>query len=143
MWFATEIGLNKFDGNEFTVFRNIPGDPSSLSHGYLLSIYEDRAGILWIGTFNGGLNRYDPKKDEFQCYRHIPGRADSLSSDTIGAIIEARDGAFWIGTDNGLNRLDRASGRFTRYPLTADRPGRGDHIHDICVDRDGALWIAT
>ena len=142
MWFATEIGLDRFDGNGFTV-RNIPGDPSSLSHSYLLTLHEDRDGILWIGTFNGGLNRYDPQKDEFQCYRRTPGRSNSLSNDTVGAILEDRDGAFWIGTDNGLNRLDRKSGHFTRFPLTADRPGRGDHIHDLCEDSDGALWIAT
>ncbi len=143
VWIGTENGLNRFDGNDFTVFRPIPGDPASLSHGYILTLHEDRAGILWIGTFNGGLNRYDPTRGEFLCYRHAPDRADSLSSDIVGAILEGRDGAFWIGTDNGLNRLDRKSGRFTRYPLATDRPGRSNHIHDLCEDREGGLWIGT
>jgi ligand-binding sensor domain-containing protein len=143
MWFATESGLNKFDGNEFTVFRHVPGDPASLSHNYLLTFYEDREGIFWIGTFNGGLNRFDPSLGEFRCFRHVPGRSDSLSNDTISAICEDRTGALWIGTDNGLNRFDRRSGRFTYYPLAAARTGRDDQIHDIHEDRDGSLWIAT
>ena len=143
MWFGTENGLNRFNGYDFTVFQHVPGDPSSLSHNSVLEIYEDREGILWIGTLNGGLNRYDPRLGSFRTYRHVPGRDDSLSNDIVGAFHEDRDGTFWIGTDSGLTRLDRISGRFTPQPLAADRPGKSDHIHDICEDHEGALWIGT
>jgi ligand-binding sensor domain-containing protein/DNA-binding CsgD family transcriptional regulator len=143
MWFGTENGLNRFDGYDFTVFRHVTDDPPSLSHSAILTLYEDRAGVIWVGTLNGGLNRYDADKGDFISYRHARDRGDSLSDDIIGAILEDRDGGFWIGTDNGLNRLDRASGRFSRYPLATDRPGGSNHIHDICEDSDGLLWIAT
>ena len=143
MWFGTENGLNRFDGYDFTVFHHVPGDSSSISHSAILSLYEDRDGFIWIGTLNGGVNRYDPLKEEFQCYRHVPDRSDSLSNDIVSAILEDRDGDFWIGTDDGLNRLDRQSGRFTRYPLAVDRPGRSNHIHDLFEDREGMLWIGT
>ena len=58
MWFVTEDGLNRFDGYTFTVYRNVAGDPSSLSHNELKSIFEDGSGILWVGAFEGGLNRW-------------------------------------------------------------------------------------
>jgi ligand-binding sensor domain-containing protein/DNA-binding CsgD family transcriptional regulator len=143
MWFATESGLNRYDGNDFTVFRPVPGEPASLSHSYILSLYEDRKGVLWIGTFNGGLNRYDPAKGEFRRFRHDPGRADSLSCDTVGRILESRSGVLWIGTDKGLDRLDPVSGRVNRDPLDNDRPGSSNHVHDLFEDTSGALWIAT
>jgi ligand-binding sensor domain-containing protein/DNA-binding CsgD family transcriptional regulator len=143
MWFGTENGLNRFDGYDFTLFRHVADVPSSLSHSAVLTLYEDRAGVIWVGTLNGGLDRYDADKGDFISFRHAPGRGDSLSNDIVGAILEDRDGGFWIGTDNGLNRLDRASGRFSRYPLATDRPGGSNHIHDICEDSDGMLWIAT
>ena len=143
MWFGTELGLNRYDGNDFKVFLQVPGDPTSLSHGYILSLHEDRAGILWIGTFNGGLNRYDPATGEFRSFRHAPGPDRLAEQRHRRGYHEDRAGALWIGTDNGLNRLDRATGKFTRYPLAADRPGSSDHIHDICEDREGMLWIAT
>lgn len=143
MWFGTENGLNRYDGYDFTVFNHVPGDPASISHGAILRLYEDREGIIWVGTLNGGLNRYDPHSGEFRSYRHAADRGDSLSSDIVGAILEDRDGALWIGTDNGLDRLDRTSGKFTRYPLATDRPGASNHIHDICEDRQGGLWISN
>lgn len=60
MWFVTEDGLNRYDGYRFVVHRNFADNPNSLSHNELKTIYEDREGILWIGTFEGGLNRFDP-----------------------------------------------------------------------------------
>lgn len=143
MWFATENGLNRFDGYDITVFQHDPGDPASISHNAVLKLVEDRDGFIWAGTLNGGLNRFDPRRGEFRSYRHAPDRGDSLSHDIVSALLEDRDGAFWVGTDNGLNRLDRASGRFTRYPLATDRPGASNHIHDICQDSEGVLWIGT
>jgi len=143
MWFATENGLNRYDGYDFTVFLHHPGDPASLSHSAVLEIFEDREGVLWIGTLNGGLNRLDPLQGGFQRFRHDPRRRDSLSHDIVGAIYEDRAGELWIGTDEGLNRLDRRTGTFTRFALATDRPGASNHIHDIIEDRDGALWIAT
>jgi ligand-binding sensor domain-containing protein len=65
MWFGTEDGLNKFDGTKFTVYRHIPGDTASLLANEILSLHEDKAGNLWIGTGGGSLSLYDRKKDAF------------------------------------------------------------------------------
>ena len=44
MWFATHDGLNKYDGYKFTIYKNIPNDPKSLSHNNLWRILEDKKG---------------------------------------------------------------------------------------------------
>ncbi len=64
-------------------------------------IYEDRSGILWIGTDGGGLNRFDPATGHFIHFRHDPDDPDSISSDYIWAIYEDALGILWIGTDGG------------------------------------------
>jgi len=54
LWVGTERGLNKYDGYQFTVYRNDPADPGSLSHDRIYALYEDSAGELWVGTAVGG-----------------------------------------------------------------------------------------
>jgi ligand-binding sensor domain-containing protein len=53
MWFATDDGLNKFDGTDFTVYRSNPDNTNSLRTNEVLALHEDRADNLWIGTSGG------------------------------------------------------------------------------------------
>ncbi len=145
MWFATEDGLNKFDGYHFSILRHDPDDPNTLSHTYLLSLCMDHEGLLWVGTFHEGLNRYDTRTGEFTHYRLDPDDSTSLSNNVVRVIYEDRDNTLWIGTDNGLNRFNRESGTFTRYLHDPDDPHSLSHnaIRSIYADRSGALWIGT
>ena len=68
LWICTFNGLNRYDGYQFKIFRNIPGDSTSLSNNKILSICEDISGNIWIGTYGGGLNKYDRRKDKFKNY---------------------------------------------------------------------------
>ncbi len=145
MWFATEDGLNKYDGYHFTVLRHHPGDPGSLGHTWILSLLLDSEGILWIGTFHEGLDRYDTEKEEFTHYRNDPDDPSSLSHNIVWAVCEDRSGVLWIGTDNGLNRFDRETGRFTGYFHDPGDPGSvsDNSIRSIYEDGSGTLWIGT
>ncbi len=60
LWVATQDGLNKFDGYNFTVYRHNEDDTLTLSDSFILSITEDSNGILWVGTRNG-LNSLNKK----------------------------------------------------------------------------------
>jgi ligand-binding sensor domain-containing protein len=61
MWFATRDGLNRYDGRRFVIFRNERNNPQSLASNWVLSLAEDKAGKIWIGS--EGLNLYDPFMD--------------------------------------------------------------------------------
>jgi ligand-binding sensor domain-containing protein len=89
------------------VYRHDPENPDSLSDSDIQDIHEDSAGVLWVGTFNGGLNRLDRATGRFTHYFHDPDDPESLSHNTVRSIYEDQSGGFWIGTDGGLNRLDR------------------------------------
>ncbi len=153
MWFGTSNGLVRYDGYSFTTYRPDPEDPHSLSGRLVLSLCEDHVGELWIGTFGGGLNRYDRERDRFISYRHDPQDPTSLSFDAVGAIYEDREGVLWIGTGNtevatgggGLNRLNRPTGTFTRWEHDPDNPASLSYeaVSAILEDRDGELWVAT
>ena len=76
MWFATANGLNRYDGSGVEVYRHDPDDPNSLSHNIVRSLAVDQSGVLWIGTWGGGLNQYDREKDDFY---PVPIRAGQSS----------------------------------------------------------------
>jgi len=145
VWFGTEDGLNRYDGYNFTILRHDHEDPNSLSYNEVRSIYIDSSDVIWIGTFYGGLNKYDPHTQRFTHYQNYRDDPHSLSHNNIKAIIESRDGSLWIGTDGGLNRFDKESERFVRYSHEEGNPRSLSHnvIRALYEDASGILWIAT
>jgi hypothetical protein len=59
MWFGTLDGLNRYDGNDFKLYRHDPDDPHSLSDNTIRGLIADHTGTLWIGTWAKGLNQFE------------------------------------------------------------------------------------
>ena len=146
MWFGTEEGLNRYDGYEMKVFKNIPGDSTSLSSNYVWSICEDSVGYIWIGTYGGGLNRYDPQYDIFKNYINNENDSTSLSSNVIERVYFDSNNNLWVGTlGGGLNKYNYPSDNFTKYPLLIDESDNlaKDKIFSLCADIEGNIWVGT
>ena len=145
MWFGTQDGLNRYDGYDFAVFRPLPDNPNSLSHNFILSLFQDRAGTLWIGTNGEGLDRYDKETRQFINYRFVPGDPHSLSANFVFSILQDRDGILWIGTAGGLNRYDPDRDHFIHYVHDRSDPHSlsDNSVRSIFEDQDGTLWIGT
>jgi len=149
MWFGTEDGLNKYDGYRFGIYKHKTAETNSLSDNHIRALYEDNDGALWIGTFGGGLDKFDRDLWQYTHFVNDPKNPHSLSDNRVFAICESRYGrdrgaGLWIGTGNGLNILDRAAGKFTRVSIDPNNPDSlSDHINCIYEDRLGALWIGT
>jgi len=68
MWFGTKDGLNLYNGYTNTVFRNIPGDSSSIGNNFIRSLYEDpETKEIWVGT-DDGLFIYKPETSTFRAF---------------------------------------------------------------------------
>ncbi len=145
LWFGTEDGLNRYDGHTFRVYKRDPEDPRSLAFGYIKALHEDRAGRLWIGTFGGGLSRYDRATDRFIRYQYREDDPSSLNSDSVQALCEDRSGALWIGTTSGLNHYNPKTDTISRYDLiTAGGTGENQvNVLSIAEDALGRLWVGT
>lgn len=145
MWFGTRDGLNKYDGYKFTVYKNDPLDPFSLSNNFINSVVEAGDGNLWIATLGGGLSMFDRNKKRFTNFRHDPANNNSISSDLVNVVFRDSYGAIWAGTANGLNMFDEKKKQFTRYMHKInDQAGLGDdEIKCIFEDSQRDLWIGT
>ncbi|MFP5259710.1 MAG: two-component regulator propeller domain-containing protein, partial [Acidobacteriota bacterium] len=125
---------------------NIPMDPESLSQNEVLCALEDAGGLLWFGTYSGGVSRYNPAFQVFVPYRGGPGQPGGLSGSAVSAVAVDNDDTLWIGTRyHGLNRLDRRTGEVTVFRTDPEKPDSlaDDGINCLHIDRKGRLWIGT
>jgi ligand-binding sensor domain-containing protein len=145
MWFATDIGLLRYDGYEYKTYRNDPLDSNSLAQDHLETVYSDRHGIIWIATWNEGLDRMDPNSGKFTHFRHIPNDSFSIANDYIRGILEDRDGDLWIGTYGGLDLFDPKTGKFFHHKnVIKDTSSLScDRIVALYEDRKGTIWVGT
>lgn len=143
MWFGTRDGLNKFDGNSFTIYRNNPDDKNSISNNDILSILEDSEGFLWIGTYNG-LNKYNPKTDSFTNYYNTKN-SNSISNNIVRTIKEMQNGEIWVGTSDGLSIFNKESKIFTTV-FKDDNNSKSlinNNIFSILETKNNQIWIGT
>jgi ligand-binding sensor domain-containing protein len=84
----SEVEGSDQESAQFVHYQHDPNNPQSLSSDIIMAIFQDQEGVLWIGTYGGGINRYDPEKDTFAHYQHNPGDSHSLSSDAVVSIFQ-------------------------------------------------------
>ncbi|NIB40369.1 diguanylate cyclase [Pseudomaricurvus alkylphenolicus] len=142
MWFGTQNGLNRYDGYEFQVFKRDRQRPDeTLTGNFIQCLSEDPYdGNIWIGTFTGGVSRFNPKDESFRNYRHDPDDQHSLSNNIVRSIYVDPLHQVWVGGRGGLDRLDRSSDRFERIQISE---AQNIHVRDITGADDGSIWIAT
>ncbi|MDP4174881.1 MAG: two-component regulator propeller domain-containing protein [Bacteroidota bacterium] len=132
-------GRCKFEKYQYSAFY-----AGSLSHNYIWSIFEDRSGVLWIGT-DVGLNKYDSKKEKFRLYRYDPFNENSLSNNEVTVIHEDSKERIWIGTRNGLNLFDPQKNSFIHYKNNPKNSNSlsNNYIRSLYEDKSGTMWVGT
>ncbi|MBO6574464.1 MAG: hypothetical protein JJ896_03535 [Rhodothermales bacterium] len=106
-----------------------------LSQSSAQVIYQDRLGIVWIGT-EVGLNRFDGH--EVTRFNHRPDEPGSLPGASVVDITEDEAGSLWVATEpGGLARFDREARTFSRVALPDIL------ISAVAPDTSGALWLGT
>ena len=139
LWFATDGGLIKYDGNKFEIYKHNPDDPYSLASNNISRIIESNYGdrdVLWIGLRSGGVCKFDVDTERFTWYSLDPYDPNSLKNGVVWSLCESHSDALWIGTFLGIDKLDYKTGQFTHL------------LGDTCVkaiheDANGILWIGT
>ncbi len=147
IWITTEQGLNRFDGENFTYYINIPNDSNSISHNLLFGLDIDQNDVVWVGS-ELGLNSYDPALNKWSGFQHDPQDPHSLSDNYVRTVFVDSRNRIWVGTQNGLNLFDRKQQQFVRFYDNRQFLTEGENksfsynrINDIYEDKKGRIWI--
>ena len=123
IWVCCDSSVSKFQGN---VLKEVAKLPIPRGRVDQLRLFEDRAGVLWIGTSSEGLFRFDGT-----ALQNI-----ATPQAQINCLDEDQDGNIWVGTESGLDRVSpraiETENAQTGLPLGGAR--------SICQSPDGQIW---
>jgi signal transduction histidine kinase/CheY-like chemotaxis protein/ligand-binding sensor domain-containing protein len=144
LYLATDAGLeyyNRNSGTHYTYLHSKTNKNSLLSNYTTAVTVSKKTGMVWVGTYSSGLDKFDPITRRFTHYVQGPNQ---LSSNYIFTLLEDSKGNIWIGTDAGLNVIDKA-GKVTVYLNRLGGKGKieEDIIQALLEDKQGNIWIGN
>lgn len=133
-------------GFEVKHFINDPDNPYSISSNNIYSILEDRKKQIWIGTYDGGLNRFE--NGQFFHNNNSLNYPNDYGK-KIRQIVEDGKGYIWLATTDGLVLFDNTSlsGNpvFTLFNREKGNVEglKGTDVYWIYCDTNDSIWLAT
>ena len=142
VWIGSDNGIHIFSRDlklARHIVRNIYDD-TNISDNSIYSIYNDKSGNIWVGTYFAAINQYISGSDNIKIYS-FGYTSNHLTGNVVRQIIEDRKGRIWIAIeDGGLNILDGA--RIDNIELS-HKGTTVDNVHTLLRDSNDDIWIGT
>ncbi|WP_069659629.1 hybrid sensor histidine kinase/response regulator transcription factor [Arcticibacter eurypsychrophilus] len=140
---ATDAGLKIYHSrsNTFTHYYNNKKDSYSINNNHLYSLLKDADNAVWIGTYGGGLNRFDPVKKRFTVYTNNEKNKGSISNNIVRDLYLDSKHTIWVCTPDGLNKYLKKSNSFQVY--TKKHGFSSNVFNEITEDNKGNMWVLT
>lgn len=111
MWFGTKEGLNRYDGQNFRIFKK---EESGLGNDFITALFEDKKGKIWVGT-DTGVYIYDPKQEKFTPF-HMTSNTGEVITKAVTKIESDRNNDIWISVDyQGLFKYNMEQQTLSNY----------------------------
>jgi signal transduction histidine kinase/ligand-binding sensor domain-containing protein len=130
IWLGTRLGLGYLEHGRFVSVTSVP-------HGYIDSIAEDRAGNLWVAHRDAGILELSSDR----VLQQIPWSRIGWSGFGHRLAVDAVHGGLWIGFASG-GVVHVADGRVRAAYGASEGLGQGQ-INEVRVASDGTVWIAS
>jgi ligand-binding sensor domain-containing protein len=143
-WLAvSQLGLFRFSQAEQRWQRFTTAQGFEAHHISCIAADEARQ-VLWVGTFDLGLYRYDHRSGRFTLYQHAPNSTQTLSGYMVRALLVSQ-GYLWIGTDQGgVSRFDYEAAPERAFThLSTENGLPSNQVCGLIADRKGRIWAGT
>jgi signal transduction histidine kinase/ligand-binding sensor domain-containing protein/DNA-binding response OmpR family regulator len=108
----------------------------------IFSLYEDRSGVIWVGTFLMGLKKLDKRKNEFQILRSNSNNfSNSLSHSFVYSVSYDPKGFIWFCTKRSLDKFDIKTQTYKHY--LAEEKCITESFYFGIQDKAGYIWLGT
>jgi len=148
IWFATQDGLNRYDGVENKVYRPVFEDPETTIAGAFINyIFEDSNHDIWAATFSG-LSRYDRDEDRFYNYYHNPDDTNSISNNVVVFVQSDSYNNIWVVTLGGIDKLilpneKQDSLKVVHFSNNQPSISNLQNISGWTKDKNGNIWMSS
>ncbi len=144
-------GLHTMNREKGTFERHLydPAHPEKLSRpalkttlvygdDHITFINEDNSGKIWIGTFQGGINVYDPHTQKTVWYGKEPNSKEKLVRDEFWCAYKTRDGIIWIAPwqQAELYKISPYQSKLPYHYI-------GKNIFHFIPGANNAMWIVS
>lgn len=138
-------GLIRYNGKDFTSFNSERNNPNSLVSDRLECIHADHNGYIWVGSFSGGLSRYDNISGTFRNFIHDVKDSLTIRSNAIRSFAVDTNGGIWIGTVEGIDYWNPATEQFEHNfaPSEAAESLQKEPVRVLYIDKSGILWAGA
>lgn len=146
IWLGTFAnGLIKYDLRDNTQkkYVNTINDNSSISFNNVRDLIFEGDSI-WVGTWGGGLNLFDKKKQEFKTFT-FNDSIKPLNNRNIVSL-ENDDNKIWIATfGGGLNMFEKRTKKFKNFKFSESNHNSisSNYIFSLLKDSRNNLWIGS
>jgi signal transduction histidine kinase/ligand-binding sensor domain-containing protein len=139
-WIGTATGLNRFDGETFTIYSHRRNDPSSLPSDNIRCIAEDSSGMLWLGT-NNGIAKFNPWNGKAETIKQTYAAGIGNSPFTVITIDKSH--TIWAVSFDALWKYDEKKNTFIVVLLCDGKNNRPEHCTYFYQDKKGRYWICS
>lgn len=143
IWFATQDGLNVFNGKSFKSYgcSYIPDNKQDISTLNIMFILQHRDGHrIWAATQSSTLYLFDPDTESFTAL-DLPAE-DGPAPNFCRHLSYGPDGRLWIASDTGVFIYDDRNSSFKQYSSSNSSLPEGP-IKIIYCDSKGVIWIGS
>jgi signal transduction histidine kinase/ligand-binding sensor domain-containing protein/CheY-like chemotaxis protein len=146
LYLGTDLGLQYFNRNsgKYTFYKHDAKSKNTISNNYILTVLASKkSDLVWIGTYDSGLDCFDPHTAKFVHYA-IGNRAGQIEGKGIYGLFEDKAGNIWFSPeDGGVYEIRYSDKKMIRYLHKKDGSNSvcDNTIQSFYEDHNGNIWM--